>query len=381
MPWMTDLFYDPATANDPRGAFPTRSLHQLTLPGTHDAGCYVDHLITNYLARTQSQNIFDQLAGGIRYFDIRPCISGGHFWTYHGPYYGGQIDGAGGIFGQIAQYIQTLSLADRELIILNISHFHQFQDADHVNLIAAINGALGPYLVPQSQVAINAFNTAYQTLLTHPVTAAISSRVMVIYDGALDTDTENYIINNALPAGFFILYPKYGPVGGPGPNSVQLFDQYANKWFVRDHLGSTGMQGDQLAKLTARAGRPYIPPGAHPNWATAAAWPANAPGGVAGTLHLLSWTLTPQTRLDDPISAAQRESNPQLLAFFTEPGRWAGRWYNPLPGGDNQINIIYVDDYASTLHINPGSPWHGMAMPVAIAARMNMGPVGPENTW
>lgn len=374
MPWMTDLFYDPATANDPRGPFQNRRLYRMTLPGTHDAGCYVNHLITNYLARTQSQNIFGQLAGGIRYFDIRPCVSGGHFWTYHGPYYGGQIDGAGGIIEQVVHYMQTLSPFDRELIILNISHFYQFQNADHINLIAAITNGLGNHLVQQTQAAINLFDTNYLTLLTDP--AGVASRVAIIYDGALDTNVEAYIAANvnALPAGFFVLSPKYAPAA----NQMQLFDQYANKWFVRDHLGQPGMQTDQLAKLNGRNNFNYTQLACG---AAAGAWAANAPGGVAGTLHLLSWTLTPQTRLDDPISAAQRESNPQLLAFFTEPGRWAGRWYNPLPGGDNQINIIYVDDYASTLHINPGSPWHGMAMPVAIAARMNVGPVGPENTW
>ncbi|WP_018606659.1 hypothetical protein [Uliginosibacterium gangwonense] len=376
MPWMTDLFYDPATTSDPRGTFQNRRLYQMTLPGTHDAGCYVNYLTTNYLARTQSESIFDQLAGGIRYFDIRPCIWHGQFWIYHGPqylrYYGGRIDGAGGIIDQVAQYIQTLAPSDRELIILNISHFDQFQNADHINLIAAITNSLGNHLVQQTQAAINLFDTNYLTLLTDP--AGVASRVAIIYDGALDTNTEAYILANvnALPAGFFVLSPKYAPAA----NQMQLFDQYANKWFVRDHLRQTGMQTDQLNKLNNRHNFNYT----QLAWgAGAGLWAANAPGGVAGTLHLLSWTLTPQTRLDNPIHAARNESNPQLLPFFTTPTHWGGHVYTP--NTDQRINIIYVDDYASKLHINPASPWHGMAMPVAIAARMNVGPVGPENTW
>ena len=80
MPWMTDLFYDPALEGAPLGPFRNRSLHQITLPGTHDSGCYRDQRISNVYSATQTQDIFQQLAGGVRYFDLRPCARGTTFW-------------------------------------------------------------------------------------------------------------------------------------------------------------------------------------------------------------------------------------------------------------------------------------------------------------
>ncbi len=110
MPWMTDIYYNNATANDSRGAFGTRPLHMICIPGTHDSGCYIDHTI-NAFSKTQTKNIFDQLCGGIRYFDIRPYAKDANFFTFHGPVYtGDQIDGENGILSQIYNFL-IMSLA------------------------------------------------------------------------------------------------------------------------------------------------------------------------------------------------------------------------------------------------------------------------------
>lgn len=395
MPWMTDLFYDPVLGGSARGLFQNRTLSQITLPGTHDSGCYRDQLISNVLSATQTQDIFQQLAGGIRYFDIRPCARGTEFWTYHGKlYWGGQLTGADGILQQIRDYLDSLAPTDRELIILNVSHFYQFTNLLHGNLVAAIRATLGPYLVDYIQTNLDVFNCPYWQLLSAqgggglppPAPAGMRSRVLILYDGALDTPQEPYVLT--LPftpptaplgiRGFFVLSPKY-PLA---PNPIQLFDQYSNLGRVEDGYVLSGIRTDQLNKLRNRQNYAYttaFPPPVPGNWTP------NLVGGVASTLHLLSWTLTPQFSVTltgswDPIEAAQDVANPLLLDLFCGRNRgWAGFCYDP--AADQQINIIYVDDYASTRHQNAGSPWNGMAIPVAIAARMNVGPVGPRNTW
>ncbi|MYM81311.1 hypothetical protein GTP44_04975 [Duganella sp. FT50W] len=400
MPWMTQLFYsDVPTA--PLPAFPQRPLSQITLPGTHDSGCYRNQLVSNVLSATQTQDIFHQLAGGIRYFDLRPARHNNDFWTYHGlAYWGGKLTGADGILNQVREYLDSLASSDRELIILNFSHFYKFTLDDHIDLVDAINASLSRYLVPYTQSDIHAFAAPYWQLLAEPAPggtvppavmagAAMRSRVLILYDGALDTPQEPYVAGLPFtpPAGhhglgmpgFFVLTPKYAPPANP----IQLFDQYSNRGRVDDQqaLGQVllgGIRSDQLNKLRARQNYAYTTQPFNPGF-----WGANAVGGVPGTLHLLSWTLTPQFSVSttwEPLTAAREVTNPQLLDLFCGPGRgWAGVCYNALR--DPQINIIYVDDYASIRHRTGGSPWYDVALPVAIAARMNVGPVGDGSTW
>ena len=310
-------------------------------------------------------------------------MAGRSFWTYHGPFYtGGRIDGPGGILAQVVNFMNGLGANDRELVILNFSHFRRFGNADHAALIAAITGALGNHLVQHTQSAANAlnlFDATYTALLTDPANGNLLSRVAILYDGALDTGREAYITANvnALPAGFFTLSPKYAPAANP----IFLFDQYANS------ADLAAMRADQLAKLRLRQNYPQQfsnPP---------ANWPANAVGGVMSTLHLFSWTLTPQP-YSDPITAAMNTSNPALPNLFSIGARvvnqanqshpclgtdgWAAWNYDP--ANDFKINVLYVDHYASHSYANAASPLNNVAMPVAFAARLNSGSVWPM-TW
>lgn len=360
MPWMTHLFNNEHN-------FPNRPLTEITIPGTHDSGCYVDHGYgRNFLARTQTQTIGGQLAGGIRYFDIRPHMTRAQeFWTYHGPYYGGQLDGNPGILADVQQFMAGLLVGDRELVILNISHFSGFDNTAHTNLIAAIQAALAPHLVPYTQDQISLFNTPYVNLLTDPATGNIRSRVAILYDGALDTPREQYVNNTLiLPAGFFKLGPKYVIV----PNPNYIFDQYANKANMDDGRVFGGMVPNQMHKLANRQTYPYTTQAwgnGLPNWI-----PNNpAQNRIFNTLHLFSWTLTPQPT-GDPITAARNHANPRLLPQFTG-NNWG---INSVPYDITvhpKINIIYVDDYSSAIAVGAAAPRTNLAMPVAIADFLN----------
>lgn len=381
MLWMTNLF------NNVVG-FPLRSLHQITLPGTHDAGCYVNHSYGNSLSRTQLQTIGQQLAGGIRYFDIRPYqanyVYGRSFWTYHGPTYsGGQIDGPAGILADVNNFMNGLAPGDRELVILNVSQFRRFGDNDHIALVAAIQLALANHLAAHTHATIDLFNAPYTDVLSDVGGGGTRSRVIIIYDGALDQDREGWITNNvnALPAGFFTVSPKYVPAANP----IFIFDQYARTTVLAN------LRNDQIAKLNNRANYAY----SQKPWAAGAGnWGNNAVGGVASTLHVFSWTLTPQLSFGDPITAAANTSNPALPNVFsigvriadannnTHPcagpiGAWAAWNYDP--AADNKINVLYVDHYASHVYTGPGL-LSGQPMPVAFAWQLNRGPIWPM-TW
>jgi len=365
--WMSEIY-------DTEPEFRTRPLSAITIPGTHDAGCYIRTTLP-YLARTQNQNIRNQLLGGIRYFDLRPKAYGTNrdqFWTYHGPYYGDRLDGAAGILHEISVYMDNL-LNDpnpqprHELVILNISHFANFANEQHQAFIAEINLRLGQHLLPSNQTAdgngIDLCNTNYQDLLQG------QSRVIILYDGAEDTAPEEYITNNLpLENGFFVISPKYMPPAHP----VHLFDQY----YGTGSISPANMRTNQLNKVKNRNQYNHQPNGP--------AWAANAIGGVPSTLHLFSWTLTPQPFATTPIYAAENWSNPLLEDCFTGNhwGMGNQRPYNPLL--DPKINIIYVDAFESNTHYcrsMPACSRHGYATPVAIADYLNRYRNGPPNIW
>ncbi|MBE1161148.1 hypothetical protein [Dyella acidiphila] len=384
MPWMTQLFNNKqVNADEVRGPFPERPLRRIALPGTHDSGCYVEKAVTNALSKTQRQDVNSQLKGGIRYFDLRPKYLGDQqFTTYHGAlYYGGMLTGEQGILRQIRDFFTELDETDRELVILNISHFADFSDQAHQQLINKIAEEFKGLLVPYTQGEINLFDAPYQKLLTDGSGNAFS-RVAVLYDGALDTAQESYVTKrllskDAFPAGFFVLAPKYiAPA-----NNIYLFDQYANKIYVEDWGIFKGMLPNQYDKLVHRSSYNYAP---NSNWIVpsgyAPQWTDDAPLGVDSTLHLLSWTLTPQSIGGDPIDYADKYANPALASFFSNETRWADQQsYNSAK--DPQINIVYVDDYRSELHQNVDSPSYDLAMPVAIAIQLNVGTVGDPSTW
>lgn len=361
MNWMTNLY-------NTEPAFSDRPLSEITLPGTHDAGCYIDRVV-NFRARTQLQTIGQQLSGGIRYFDIRPKFTQNQeYWTYHGPYYGGRIGGENGILQDVAQYMNSLPASARELVILNISHFSGFNDNAHRDLILLIKEKLGSHLIQYTQANLNLFNASYENLLKDNRNQ-VRSRVAIIYDGALDQDRIAYVSNTALPEGFFKLSPKYN-VGLNAQNSVYLFDLYSNSWYVADYMGRSGMRSKQLNMLTHRDEYRYT----GEDWGAGMSnWTPDCtgPGGVVDTMHLLSWTLTPQLRAwANPISAAQEEANPALLPFFNQFNGWQnGASYDIR--SDPKINIIYSDVYESETVNSQNANRNGMAMPVGISDFLN----------
>jgi 1-phosphatidylinositol phosphodiesterase len=59
-----------------------RRLSELSIPGTHDSGAYYEPFTG--VAKCQALSIADQLAAGVRYFDLRCRNVGDQFLIYHG---------------------------------------------------------------------------------------------------------------------------------------------------------------------------------------------------------------------------------------------------------------------------------------------------------
>jgi len=221
-------------------------------------------------------------------------------------------------------------------------------------------------------------DTPYGQLLADPNPAnQMQSRVVILYDGALDTAVEDYVMRNSLPAGFFKISPKYerftDALAIPNNLKIYLFDQYSAKRWVTDGIAYKGMRSNQLEKLRNRTQCEY---GKSLKVNGSSNWNADAVGGTVSTLHLFSWTLTPQPT-SYPVDVARDESNQELLPTL-KGNNWGfntnTRAYDPTQ--DEKINIVYVDHYAShgtqqVNVINGNNVPAGTALPVAIAAKLN----------
>ncbi|MGF1739994.1 hypothetical protein L4C34_02720 [Vibrio profundum] len=116
-----------------------KTLSQLCIPGSHDTGTYVKthRSATGSDRRTQTQrlNIQQQLENGVRFFDLRPALYEGGFYTHHSsdiPVLGRQ--GAIGaklsdVFSQIRQFYSNQA-NHKELSILDFGHFLDWESGD-----------------------------------------------------------------------------------------------------------------------------------------------------------------------------------------------------------------------------------------------------------
>ncbi|OTA15955.1 hypothetical protein Xvie_02292 [Xenorhabdus vietnamensis] len=101
-------------------------INKLCIPGSHDAGMSAVTWKTFLAAKcntlTQSNNVLGQLKLGIRYFDIRPVLSDGEFFTGH--YRNIAIwEGANGeSIKSIIDGINLFTESHNELIIIRLDH-------------------------------------------------------------------------------------------------------------------------------------------------------------------------------------------------------------------------------------------------------------------
>ena len=114
-----------------------RTLREICILGSHDAGMseHGAHTAFGYECNTKTQfvNIWAQLNLGTRYFDIRPVMSGGNFYTGH--YSDTGVVGWQGANGQsmldIIHQVNEFTSKYQELIILDMSHARNTDSRSH----------------------------------------------------------------------------------------------------------------------------------------------------------------------------------------------------------------------------------------------------------
>jgi len=262
------------------------TLHQMVLPGSHDAGMYANSFPAS-MAETQDMTIQQQLYAGVRYFDLRPHWTGSDLLIYHGPI---DVESVQTVLNDVQSFMSTNR---KELVVLKFSHYDNFDSSGtaYQTLVSWIHNALNPWLYTTAPSGMRLANT--------PMSSFIGSqgRVLVVSDGSQPI---------SYPSPGIWVYRDWSS-GDPQNGDLRIFDQYAN---VTDY---PTMMNDQFNKFQNYDGT------------------CQNNVSVPCDLFLLSWTLTPAIN---------------VWSVVGPPNRGLGYDINDLviPNSHGQIlNIIYAD--------------------------------------
>lgn len=240
------------------GSLGNRTLKQICMPGSHDAGMgtFKAGTVGAHFANSQTQylDIYGQLMAGSRYFDIRPVISSGQWVAGHySEVENVWLGGNGQALSDMIKQINDFTKQYKELVIINLSHTLD-TDNDYKDLTQDQWNKLFDTL----KVVNNRFT------VNNPGKEDFSNHVL----GDFITDGASVFIVAQLPGG--ISLGDYANQGFFNQDNFPVYDSYSNSNDV------SNMEKDQLAKLKTE--RNLV---------------ANA-GQRKDKFHLLSWTLTQQ---------------------------------------------------------------------------------------
>ncbi len=261
-----------------------KTLHQIVFPASHDAGMYKDVSGgTGTEALAQDQDLYGQLTGGQRYFDLRPDYN---LRFNHGPVDGPRVQTG---LNDVAKF---MSEGHREVVILKFSHFDFGSDATlYPKLLKMIKTTLATWLYT---------NSTGKRLADIPLTDLLKSGhgvVLPVVDIGYPTNVDG-----------IYTYRDWENQHGPQTGQITAFDQYTDS-----EIYST-MSQDQLNKFAAFKGTMKYAP------------------GTPCDFFLLSWTLTPVSLVYSVAPVA----NAHLGSVMSGVAR---NKYGQIP------NILYVDFY------------------------------------
>jgi len=230
------------------GTIGSMTLHQMALPGSHDAGMY-DGSFPNDLAQAQDMSINQQLYAGVRYFDLRPHWTGSDLVIYHGPIY---VESVKTVLSDVQSFMSTNR---RELVVLKFSHYDSFDSSGvaYQTLVSWVHNALNPWLYTTAPSGVRLANIPMSNFL------GSQGRVLVVTDGSQPLSA---------PSPGIWVYRDWSS-SDPQNGDLRVFDQYAN---VTD---DATMRSDQFGKFWSYNGT------------------SQNNSGVPCDMFLLSWTLTP----------------------------------------------------------------------------------------
>jgi hypothetical protein len=338
---------------DHRDQLKDKTLRQIAIPGSHDAGAFADNI-----ARTQDLSILQQLSSGVRYFDLRPLYSGdlktidpAKITTYH------RIDVnvlnpdfPGPSFPGLVASIRTFMQSHKELVILRVSQFKNFNQQVFDALAGVFLGdskgttGLAKWLFPlQSDGKRLADRSLGDFLKPNQGT------VLVVFDvdgpnTAPAARPKDYITDAYRRKGLYKYRDWYAR--DPAAGDLTVFDIFSNTNVF-----------DTMALNSAASDSKYaIPPGGTPlpigqlnkfDWFDGLCQKddrdPNKRSNVQCDLFLLSWTLTPSIPMTErrPLErtafAGAESANRNLTSYLAIP-KYQGANAKKL-----SMNVLYTD--------------------------------------
>ncbi|KAH6980238.1 PLC-like phosphodiesterase [Fusarium venenatum] len=261
-------------------------LKQICMPGSHDAGMGVlnpdgaaqdaSAALGGGMIQTQPTTIYQQLVNGSRYLDVRPVMAGeGDFRAGH--FSSNSTLGEIGCYGQsmsdIVSDINKFTQQYAELIILDLSHGY-----DSTN--------------DYNDLSVSQWSTLFTQL-----TQDLSNLALINADyttGLVFNNTLNSFIGNGT-ASVIVCLDVDGIVPDASFQGKGIFSQ-ANLLTYNSYsntMDADSMDKDQISKLEN--------------------YPKNSSGQIIDQLHLVSWTLTPQSLTDPSIQSLATTANLNLF--------------------------------------------------------------------
>jgi hypothetical protein len=216
------------------------------MPGSHDAGMSkLDGKTSGAIPLdtvTQNLDIAGQLEWGIRYFDIRPVMAGGHFKTGHYGKIGGFMQGGNGqSIDDIIREVNAFTANNKELVILHLTHAMDTDAGDR-------------NYPPLSQAQWNSLLQQLSSLkYLHAAPAGTDYSQLKLSDLIGNGPAVFVICDTALPDGSEVNLGEYARRGFIHGNQYQIWNvlnTYADK------ANADKMIKDQLDKLKAHRTSP-----------------------------------------------------------------------------------------------------------------------------
>ncbi|KAF2865858.1 PLC-like phosphodiesterase [Massariosphaeria phaeospora] len=284
------------------GSLSNRTLKQICMPGSHDAGMttFSPGTVGAHFTNTQTQylNFGDQLKHGSRYFDLRPVISKGQWISGHYSEVedtGIWLGGNGQTLADIIKQVNDFTAKYKELVIINLSH-----TLDTDNDFKDLTQDQWNKLFDKLKGINNRFT------VTNPGKTDYTSTVL----GDFITDRASVFIIAQLPGS--ISLGNYANEGFFHQDNFPLFDSYS------DSNNSGDMQKDQLQKV--KDNRNLV----------------SDAGQRKDKFHLLSWTLTQKP--EDVLNFDKAIMN-MGVSVFDDLVEKAYNSFTP----ESFPNVLYVD--------------------------------------
>ncbi|SMG61642.1 hypothetical protein [Cedecea sp. NFIX57] len=294
-------------------ALGNKTLRQICMPGTHDTGMGTFVPGTAFAAPcntvTQTAMMLGQLQAGARYFDIRPVIHNGKFYTGHYTelnFLGVKTwQGANGqSLTSLIDDVNTYTQDNPELVILNLSH-----DLD----TDAGNSNYSPF----NQAQWNTLLTQIQEKMNH-LKVLLTSDLSQLTLNSFIGDKEAAVIIIVDPSGSNIDISAFASQGFYSPDQLAIYNVYANTNDLNE------MISDQLGKMQVQRQTSDDP------------------------LFLLSWTLTQSTVQAVTCGLGQCDS---ILDMAEKANTVLAEKLLPACSQNCFPNIIYVDGINAELSL------------------------------